>query len=234
MKLKPEPLAINKTNWIKPVISLTVLVVLMVIAYIGLDYTGKSSFCVGCHEMKSYAKSRVKTKHKDTACIDCHQEPGIAGALSQRADILSHYGLINLYFQRQRPTLATTVSAAGCLKCHQAIMTSTVLTAQGVRVNHKSIVAAGLNCGRCHADTGHKSKAAASSRPVHDYCFACHKTPKTGSKCDFCHTKDVGDKGPKQLDFYKKAELNLKDCDACHSTASCTACHAETPQLEGY
>jgi len=234
MRSGPEPLKIKGVNWLKPAIAALVLGIIGAALFGGLDLTGKPSFCGSCHAMQVYVKTWNTGSHQDALCVDCHQEPGVIGGLTQRAEIAKHYGLISMYFQRQRPSLASGVSTAGCLRCHEAIGLKTIKTAGGVKVSHKEMIAAGLNCGRCHAKIAHFSKAAKAQRPAHDYCFACHQKMSAGRKCAFCHTRDIGDTGPKQIDNYRKVELNLNACDGCHSTDSCADCHPSGRRLEQF
>lgn len=201
---------------------------------LGLNFTGKSATCAGCHDMAPYAKSLTKGRHRTTACVDCHQDPGLIGALVQRAEIVKNYSLTSIYFQRQRPSLASSISVGACLKCHAAMIDKTVVGNRGIKVRHTEIVEAGLNCGRCHQTTAHKSKAAAAKRPLHDYCFACHQGSGTPAKCSTCHTRDIGDKGPRQVDNYRKIDLNLNKCDGCHPVTGCPSCHPNGRQLETY
>lgn len=234
MKLKPDPLQIAKYNWLKKAIPVVVLVVIAAVVYLGLDYTGRSTFCGNCHAMQPYVDGWRKGPHRKAACVGCHQGPGVIAALAQRADTLKHFSMTDRYLQRRRPALAVTVSTPGCLKCHGTIAVKTIVSSTGVKVRHKEIIETGLSCGRCHTQTGHKSRAVKAVRPVHDYCFACHRQMKKGSRCDFCHTRDVGDKGPKQIDAYRKVDLDLNSCNGCHSTDSCAGCHPEGRRLESF
>lgn len=234
MRLKPEPLQIAKFNWLKPAIPVVVLIMIAAVVYLGLDFTGRSSGCGNCHAMRAYVDGWRQGTHKKAECVDCHQGPGIMAALAQRADTLKHYTMDKRYIRRGRPTLAGTVSTAGCLDCHENIAGKTIMSSTGVRVSHKEIIEAGLGCGRCHAQTGHKSKAAKAARPVHDYCFACHRRMEKGARCDFCHTRDVAEKGPTQIEAYRRVDLDLNRCNGCHTTDSCAGCHPEGRRLQSF
>lgn len=181
--------------------------------------------------MRPYLKTWKKASHRRTPCVSCHQEPGLLGALSQRAGIIKHYSISNIYFRRYRPMLATVMDNRNCLGCHEPIMLTTVKSRKGVLVSHKEINAAGLSCSRCHAGVGHASKTARIRRHMHEYCFACHQKPARTRACSFCHTNDIGSKGRNQIDEYRKVELDLRACDGCHATSTCKSCHPEGREL---
>lgn len=234
MNISPEPLPVERRHWFRIISPFVVLLILGALFYFGVDYTNKPSYCSNCHDMKPYVASWKKSSHKKFACLNCHQEPGLLGYLTERAQTIKNYSLVRLYLTRQRPMLADYITGAACLRCHDNIRKEVVLSKSGIRVSHKEMISAGLNCSRCHAEVGHSSNAAASMRPAHDYCFACHDRSKLTTGCSFCHTRDVGLSGPDQLDFYRKVEIPLDECNTCHSTATCGDCHSKIPELSPF
>ncbi len=233
MKTRPEPLKIERRNWLKLALPLIALAGLAAVLAAGLNVTGRPSFCGRCHAMQAYVAAWEKSTHRSAACTDCHADPGFAGALVQRAEIAKHYSRTRASVKLGRPALAAGVSTAGCLRCHQSIAERTVVTKNRLRVSHKEIIAGGLDCGLCHAGVGHRSRAAQAKQSAHTYCFACHQRLAKKTACSLCHTADPGAKGAGQLDNYGKIEFDPKKCSGCHTTETCSSCHEADPRLEG-
>lgn len=192
-----------------------VIVSFFVAAFIyGADFTGKSSFCANCHEMKSFYKSWQTSTHQKVSCLSCHQEPGSLGFIIAKAEGLRNYSLRNLYFGRFRPPLAF-ISNKSCLQCHQNL-TAKVTVSKDIRVSHKEFVNA-FNCSSCHPQVGHRRISRKTNEPVMDKCLFCHRRPseKASSRCTVCHLKDVGVR-PGQIEDYQLIDFTDEACKVCH------------------
>ena len=219
MKSHPERLQIERFKWSNVVIPLTAIALITFFLFVGLKLTGQPSSCGNCHQ--TYLESWQKSKHKSATCEDCHQEPGLVGALIQRAETLRNLA----DSKRPGPTLSPYINMELCLECHQNILTKTTKTSDGVKVRHKEIIDEGLNCSRCHSRTGHVSKTDNARRPVHDTCFTCHQIQGISTDCALCHTRDIGETRAHKIDAYRKVQMRLDKCDDCHSAEGCTECH---------
>lgn len=180
----------------------------------GADFTGKSSFCANCHEMKPFYKSWQRSTHQKVSCLNCHQEPGSLGFIITKAEGLRNYSLRNLYFGRFRPPLAF-ISNKSCLQCHQNLATK-VTVAKSIRVSHKEFLNA-FNCSHCHAKVGHERISKKTNEPIMDKCLFCHRRPgeKASSRCNVCHLNDVGVR-PGQLEDYQLIDFTDEACKGCH------------------
>ncbi len=229
----PDKLEVEPRHWFLPtLLAITALLVLGALAY-GVDYSGRSSFCGGCHEMEEYLHTRKSSTHPKVSCVACHQGPGISGFFELRANLIKDYGLTRLYFRRHRPTLASSVNNDSCLSCHKKIENKTITTASNIRVRHKELIEENLGCGRCHADVGHDSNAA--TVPIHDYCFMCHTSEASGEGCRLCHQADIAYGGEDQIENFGKANIaSINDCTTCHSKPSCDSCHIKRRKLIEY
>lgn len=181
----------------------------------GADFTGKSSFCANCHEMKPFYKSWRSSKHKKVSCLTCHQEPGSLGFIIAKAEGLRNYSLRSIYFGRFRPPLAF-ISNKVCLQCHQDLADKVVVSSN-IRVSHKEFIS-NFNCSSCHSKIGHTYVSQKTKQPVMDKCLFCHRSyeAKASARCNVCHLKDVGYR-PGQLDDYQLVDFSDEACQACHS-----------------
>lgn len=59
-------------------VAVVVVVVLVAASFAAAAYTGRSSFCISCHEMQPYDDSWRQSPHHGTDCAECHIPKGRA------------------------------------------------------------------------------------------------------------------------------------------------------------
>ena len=214
------------------------LVILTTAFIVGLgfavNHTAQPAFCGSCHEMSVYVTSWKAREHKKVGCLGCHQDPGMMGAVSYRLRMVRYFSLTKIYLRRHRPAL-TTGGFSACADCHQQVLKRPIVSEGGLRVSHREIADAGIGCDRCHIQVGHESRAMGLTRPMHDYCFACHEKEEREQDCSFCHTKDISVAGTESLGDYRKVNIeSINDCSGCHATQSCQDCHIDEQTLLEY
>lgn len=208
------------------------LFVFIFILGIGSWYSASASFCSNCHFEKKYIKSWKRSTHKTTNCLACHQEPGVAGYLSEKLLMLKRIGIAVDAIQPRSPAAAMTSSSA-CLQCHENIVNS-VVTSNGTRVAHKHIIEKGYRCTDCHNQMAHGKLIKPVRRPTMAECMECHNGKTAFDECNGCHVERIPLK--KDLSRYAKVRpSNYNSCTGCHSTKNCGNCHkTQTPHPRSY
>lgn len=224
----------NRLRWL----AWTILGILVTAFIVGLgfatNYTAKPAFCGSCHDMSGYVASWKVGEHKKVGCLGCHQDPGLMGAVSYRLRMVRYFSLTKLYLRRHRPAL-TTGGFSACAGCHQRVLKRPIVSKGGIRVSHREIADGGIGCDRCHIAVGHESRTMGLTRPMHDYCFACHEKEEREQNCSFCHRKDISVAGPESLGNYRGVNIKgINDCSGCHTTRSCENCHVDKQTLFEY
>lgn len=209
---------------------LTLIVIALVVALASAVYFGvqsnKPGFCGGCHATKKAYKSWRTSSHKQVACQTCHQESGDLGWLSARLRGLSHLSLETRYLSRQRPTTTSSVTTSGCMTCHEAAMSKTVVVGE-IAVSHKEIISGGYRCGLCHRGVGHAKARALRARNVMYICQNCHDGRSASSTCSTCHKGPDNYPAPKSRSAYQVIPLQPPRCGNCHGAIDCTPCHTD-------
>jgi len=118
-----------------------------------------------------------------------------------------------------------------CLGCHGEVTEKTSVSA-GLRMSHKEVVAAGIPCTECHAQSGHTRKVFTATM---DSCVTCHDSKTASAECDECHIGDPalttiagpGARGKGSGAYeYPAVRAASRTCDGCHDPErECDGCH---------
>ncbi|NTW28466.1 MAG: hypothetical protein HGA39_03775 [Coriobacteriia bacterium] len=206
--------------------------------------TDAPSFCATCHEMKPFVAAWEHGTHSQTACVECHVDPGIARLTHKfvaLGEVISHLRG-NYSFPLATPP---NVPDARCARCHPLVTVSIPGFSHdeheqrgactmchmnaGHAVTTADLVAAGIYSGRSLPSTG-TAGATSIDGGMADLaghitvaCSRCHVMSKI--PCSSCHTASAAHKG------------RPKDCSLCHAPGSkfvfthpvnrtdCATCH---------
>lgn len=180
--------------------------------------------CAGCHGRTEHFRAWEDSTHADVACRRCHWRPGLAGSLQAQVDVAEM--IANRLGGRTPPSaLANRVPtpSAACRSCHREIGDEVV--GRSVRTRHRDFVDAGHGCESCHERVGHTWAPELAAMTM-NACLDCHDGNRADTQCDSCH--EPGGFGPDPrvtAADYAKAGITKRDCEGCHSTKHCTACH---------
>jgi hypothetical protein len=131
--------------------------------------------------------------------------------------------------------ITSSIDDRKCLECHPKVASGTMKTAR-ISVRHSDFLVLGVNCGSCHPEVGHQQWTGEEPRNVSmmGRCLPCHDDVKAPSSCSTCHLTDIGQVNIPER--YPKVRIpERSDCEGCHSTEQCTACHrAKMPHPTGF
>ncbi len=172
-------------RWIALIVVASVVVFLVVAAFVTAHFTSRSSFCDDCHEMDPYYASWQTSTHSQAECNQCHIPPGLASYIETK--FLSLRELWVHVTKQVKAPLAVTreIPNGSCLRCHQTPATLTLTNATFSHTAH-----AAQYCVTCHVRLVHRAvnppyyvdPAAMSS------CLACHNGTTAPGQCSTCHT----------------------------------------------
>lgn len=195
--------------------------------------------CALCH--RAEADSWKFSTHKDIRCAECHQPSGGPGYIIWRIDV-ARMVVARLTSARRSPVRAHVASEV-CAGCHNSVE-KRVIVKRGIRMEHASVVKAGIPCTECHNEVVHGKAVPVPKTATMDKCTSCHKRDDKTLDCNECHlklagklpTSKVGSWAVLHGDGAKKTHGmgDLYACGACHERAQCRSCHAEMPHPEGW
>lgn len=195
-----------------------------------------NGFCLSCHDVKEQGKTLAQTSHGGTACLTCHQRPGVLGAVDSVFDGAANLASWVNPFNGPSAARSGTVDSGRCLMCHQRTSrTSDVLNSK-LTVDHRHFRKVGISCIQCHRGVAHGEKLARGGGMTKQLCIGCHNGIDASQECSVCHKQDVRGvrpvnqntalgvaHGPKWKQSH--AMGNLKTCSLCHKPTFCKECH---------
>lgn len=202
----------------------TALIAGLVIAAVAASYvvTAQDFYCLSCHASSAetgFAEGRGKTSHDSVACVQCHEDDTavVTNTIARLTDIGAKYGPLPSGYQ-------VPVASERCLDCHADRLKKTFVDPElGVAMSHVEPVRAGWTCLDCHYSPRHASMKV---RTAMTKCLSCHDSKVASAKCDTCHKKDaVLASTVRRERVFPKVELVTRDCEGCHDSARCDACH---------
>jgi hypothetical protein len=210
---------------------MALLIALISLPFIAMvPYTAVGSKpCGSCHAIEDVAMQWENGAHAKVGCWRCHSNGGVLGALeaSSRELVRVAGGEV---------TRSGIVSSSRCLACHKEIATQPVRVAR-LKVSHKEMIAAGMDCLLCHRGTGHTDPgqqvtlAAARGRAPQETsdmsrCLVCHDGQTASSDCAVCHVDGPLDKAVlTSADAQAPLAPRCKGCHESKTDQSCMDCH---------
>ncbi|MGE5381652.1 MAG: cytochrome c3 family protein [Methylocystaceae bacterium] len=141
--------------------SIIILLLLIALAYGGVEYTSRPQFCARCHEMKANYQSWQHGIHKNVNCLMCHVNPGEA-ALVKRKITAAGEVVAHVTGNYRRPIRAH-VNPDNCLRCHSG-KDKDYLQAPNITLTsgpgapafpHTEVIAGHVSCLQCHPGAAH-------------------------------------------------------------------------------
>jgi nitrate/TMAO reductase-like tetraheme cytochrome c subunit len=215
-----------------------VLTVVVVLLGASLSATSSPRFCSSCKNMQSHVKTYQQSAHRQFNCEQCHTQPGPFFFLTSKLTDLQE-PIQQLTGNYQTPIVGL-VPNQSCRRCHSNKEMDSVLTVNGIRVQHKHLIDAGFLCMRCHSTVAHGNAVPPGARtyPSMDQCLLCHNNKYKDaegqvatSRCDLCHAQPPADalpashKSPAWKTQHGSIGI-LSTCSACHTQKdACSKCH---------
>lgn len=218
------------------------LLTIFVVMAIGFATLTNPAACSTCHVIsKEYDSFLTSTHNVDgVTCQDCHVKPGIFNYFVYNLRSLTHvYTLVADTYEKP---IVTYVGVANCVKCHPKEEIEQDVIVGNIRVNHKGLREAGMQCMTCHSDVVHGDAVPVGSRPIGNkmsICGRCHNGVIQPRTCSICHVGGVPE-GTAKVEI--TAQISGKNCTECHRTDFCSGkCHngvtmphiANWPQMHG-
>jgi len=219
-------------------VSAIVLTVVVVIIGASLAATSTARFCSTCKSHVPYVRAYEKSAHAGVNCEQCHTQPGPFFFLTSKMEALQQ-PIAQLTGDYQKPIVGFVLNQS-CRRCHTNDQMFRVIVKNGIRVQHKHLIAAGFLCMRCHSTTAHGNAVPPGSRtyPSMDQCLVCHNNHYTDaagqvavSRCDLCHAtpprgaQPLSHKNPQWPKRHGSIGI-LSTCSACHiAKDACSKCH---------
>jgi nitrate/TMAO reductase-like tetraheme cytochrome c subunit len=232
-------------------IALVGLALIIILSYIGLQYSAKPEFCTLCHYMDPYYASWKNSSHNMVPCVECHYDPGVEKELKGKFQALTS---VVQYFTgtygRGRPWVE--ISDASCLRegCHSRRILSGKVNFGNILFDHTPHLlemrrGMKLRCTSCHSQIVQGEHMTVTTST----CFLCHfkRVPgeKTLDDCNICHGAPASPVQYLGVKFdHTDAIKRGVPCLSCHlnviqgngdvSKDRCFSCHTEPEKLEKF
>lgn len=200
---------------------------IVALAFVGVA-ANSTSGCSSCHRAQS--KALAATNHENVACEACHAAPperfsAAIGVVFRM--VPASIGGVRLNGP-SRP-----MGDGACTGCHDATMSSGVVSAKGLRIKH-STCAIDSHCFSCHSSSAHGRATRVARTPTMTQCTTCHVKQRVSTQCVTCHTDEVSAdriKDPVWTQVHGRQWRTMHGlgdqatCLACHSQDDCGECH---------
>lgn len=226
-------------------------VVLIILTYIGLQYSAKPEFCKLCHFMDPYYDSWKTSTHNMVPCVECHYPPGVEKELKGKVQALTS---VVQYFTgtygKGRPWVE--ISDNSCLRegCHNQRLLSGRENFGNILFDHTPHLTEmrrgkRLRCTSCHSQIVQREHMTVTKST----CFLCHFKRAPGEKtlddCNMCHGAPLSPVQYLGVKFdHSEALKRGVECRKCHmnviqgngevSKDRCFSCHTEPEKLEKF
>ena len=168
-------------------------------AFTAAAYTGRSAFCVSCHEMQPYYDSWAVSSHEGVGCAECHI-PKTPKAFVKTKAFAFREIYVHVTGQVKAPLAVTPdIPNSTCTSCHGALPPVELASSTFDHATHTQ------RCISCHERVVHRSVTPPDyvDPATMESCFTCHDGTTADKSCSLCHTAPHDDMG--------------KPCDACHT-----------------
>ncbi len=227
------------SRWTKYlVIPTTLVAVLVATSFAAAAYTGRTSFCISCHEMQPYYDSWQQSQHTEAGCAECHIPKGVVGFLKTKAFAFREV-YVHVVHQVKVPLAVTReIPDSNCAQCHDSLPPAQAAPASADapfdHAQHSE------PCVECHVRMVHESV----TPPVYvdpstmAACFVCHDGAVAEETCALCHTAPHDDMGACETchgleDWVPSGFDHPFPLEFAHATAACVACHTKATAPDG-
>ena len=197
-------------------------VIVLALAVVAYDYTGRPSTCAACHELTPDVESYRKSLHAEVGCYDCHANPGAMAKIASRFGLVSDvYAHVTGSFTKPLNAdgkLAGKISDTVCERCHSPKRVAS--PRRGVIIDHAAHKKKNIPCVRCHNRVAHPLELTAQYL-IRERISATipYRDGTKMASCMECHVGGAGNPP--------------NDCAACHPQQfklpyNCASCHTES------
>jgi nitrate/TMAO reductase-like tetraheme cytochrome c subunit len=232
-------------------ITIVGVIALIILTFIGVQYSAKPEFCKLCHFMDPYYDSWKASTHNMVPCVECHYPPGVEKELKGKVQALTS---VVQYFTgtygKGRPWVE--ISDNSCLRegCHNQRLLLGKENFGNILFDHTPHLTEmrrgkRLRCTSCHSQIVQGEHMTVTKST----CFLCHfkRVPgeKTLDDCNMCHGAPLSPVKYLGVKFdHSEALKRGVECRNCHmhvtqgngevSMDRCFSCHTEPEKLEKY
>ena len=232
-------------------ISIVGLVAIVILTYIGLQYSAKSEFCKLCHFMEPYYNGWRTSSHNMVPCVECHYPPSVEKELKGKVKALT--SVVEYFtgtYGKGRPWVE--ISDNSCLRegCHNRRLLFGRTIFGNILFDHTPHLTEmrrgkKLKCTSCHSQIVQREHMTVTNST----CYLCHFKRVTGEKtlddCNMCHGPPLSPVQYLGIKFdHSEALKRGVECRKCHmhviqgngevSRDRCFSCHTESEKLEKY
>lgn len=188
-------------------------------------------FCSLCHAGDTEALAQ--TAHADLPCDACHAASEPFRLAESRLRVV---GMVAMAPFTDESAGIGRVENDACTACHGQDIAGLV-TAGGIRMDHRAPTQEGWSCVFCHGATGHADRSPVNARYTMDSCLGCHSSsPENIVGCSICHDESGPDRDRTAVTPWRVTHGgswrqthgmgDLDTCGACHNDQYCVACHS--------
>ncbi len=212
------------------------VVVMLALVTVAFAIVSDPRTCGTCHVIKQEVDSFKPTAHAraGVGCQDCHTKPGVFNYFVRNLQSLTH--IYEYMSGKYEKPLITFVGTSNCVRCHPKSEIEKDVIVGNIRVNHKGLREAGVQCVTCHADVAHGNVTPVGSRPlesVMSICGQCHNGVNQPRRCSICHLNGVP---PGSVTVAMHVKIKPAQCAECHNPTFCSTCHndLQMPHPKGW
>ena len=221
-----------RRRWVVLIVIASVIVFLVIAAFVTAHFTSASSFCDTCHEMEPYYDSWQASSHATADCVECHIPPGFVSYVQTKLFSFREIW-VHITGEAVSPLAATReIPNGSCFRCHDTPADLLIIRTPFEHDAHPDYY-----CISCHERLVHQdvnppyygAPGAMSS------CLECHDGKVAPGDCALCHAVGHEPRG---------------ECSLCHDTGDwtgivhkfpitgghadlgCTDCHVDKPGVD--
>ena len=191
--------------------------------------------CEQCHGNESWKQVRnvssfnhsgthfpLEGKHRDVACLKCHQDANFKTPLA-------HDKCLDCHRDPHKAQFVHRADGGDCRSCHTVDdWRATTFTEAAHRTTGFALTGkhSGLACAKCHSGAGVDT----DYHPHFQACTDCHRDPHSGqfaasprnNMCEACHTVSTFEPATFSIRDHQSSSFALK---GAHLAVSCQECH---------
>ena len=225
-------------------IGVAVIAILVASSFAAAAYTGRTSFCISCHEMQPYYESWQQSQHTEADCAECHIPKGTISFIKTKAFAFREV-YVHVLGQVKAPLAVTReIPDSSCTQCHDSLPPARPANAASTAGGSSTIAFDHSQhsepCVDCHVRFVHTTVTppAYVDPSTMDACFACHDDSTAAETCASCHNAPHEAMGACDTchGLENWAPSNFKHpfpLEFAHAKATCEDCHTAVTAADG-